>query len=60
MQYLEPIIGGIAAFTLGFLWYSALFGKVWQAETGITDEEAQKNLALTHGLFEIRIKQKFI
>lgn len=50
MQYLEPVIGGIAAFALGFLWYSALFGKVWQAETGITDEQAQQGLALTHGL----------
>jgi len=50
MEFLEPVIGGIAAFLLGFLWYTALFGKVWQAETGITDEEARKGIALTHGL----------
>lgn len=50
MAYLEPIIGGVAAFLLGFLWYTALFGKAWQAETGITDEEAQSNMARTHGL----------
>ncbi len=50
MQYLEPVIGGAAAFLLGFLWYSALFGKVWQAETGVTDEQAQKGVALTFGL----------
>ncbi len=50
MQFVEPIIGGIAAFLLGFLWYTTLFGKAWQAETGISDEEAQKDMARTHGL----------
>lgn len=50
MAYLEPVIGGIAAFALGFVWYSALFGKMWQAETGITDEQAQQNMAMTYGL----------
>ncbi len=50
MQYLEPIIGGAAAFLLGFLWYSALFGKVWQAETGVTDEQAQKSMVQSYKL----------
>ena len=50
MQYLEPVIGGVAAFLLGFLWYTALFGKQWQALTGISDEEAQKGMLMTHGL----------
>jgi hypothetical protein len=50
MAFLEPLIGGLAAFLLGFAWYTALFGKVWQGETGITDEEAQSGMALTHGL----------
>ena len=50
MTFLEPVIGGLAAFFLGFLWYTALFGKVWQAETGITDEEAQSGMLMTHGL----------
>ena len=50
MQFVEPIIGGLAAFALGALWYTKLFGKAWQAETGITDEEAQKNVLRTHGL----------
>lgn len=49
MQYLEILIAGIAAFLLGFAWYTALFGKMWQAETGITNEQAQQNMALTHG-----------
>jgi len=50
MAYLEPVIAAVAAFLLGFLWYTALFGKAWQAETGITDEQAGKGIALTHGL----------
>ena len=49
MQYLEVLIAAIAAFLLGFLWYTALFGKAWQAETGVTDEQAQKGIAVTHG-----------
>ncbi|PCJ66291.1 MAG: hypothetical protein COA58_05815 [Bacteroidetes bacterium] len=50
MQFLEPIIGGIAAFLVGFLWYTTLFGKQWQALTGMSDEDAKKDMARTHGL----------
>jgi hypothetical protein len=50
MAFLEPLIGGLAAFLLGFAWYTALFGKAWQGETGITDEDAKSGVALTHGL----------
>ena len=49
MQFVEPLIGGAAAFLLGFAWYTALFGKAWQAETGVTDEQAQSGMAITHG-----------
>ena len=50
MEFLEPILGGLTAFLLGFLWYTVLFGKLWQAETGVTEAEAQKGMWLTHGL----------
>jgi hypothetical protein len=50
MAYLEVLIGGLSAFLLGFGWYTALFGKAWQAETGVTDEQAKSGMALTHGL----------
>ena len=50
MAYVELLIAALAAFMLGFGWYTALFGKAWQAETGITDEEAQSDVARTHGL----------
>jgi len=50
MAYLEIPIAALAAFLLGFAWYTALFGKAWQKETGITDEEAQSGMAMTHGI----------
>ena len=50
MAYLEPVIGGIAAFMLGFAWYTVLFGKAWQTETGISEEDSQKDMLRTHGL----------
>ena len=50
MNYLEILIAAIAAFTLGAAWYTVLFGKYWKRQTGVTDEMARKNLALTHGL----------
>ncbi len=50
MAYLEIVLGSLAAFLLGFAWYTALFGKIWQRETGITDEQAQSGIAITHGL----------
>ncbi len=50
MAHLEVLIGALAAFMLGFLWYTALFGKEWQRLTGVTDEQAQSGMAITHGL----------
>ena len=50
MAYLEVLIAAVAAFLLGFAWYTVLFGKAWQAETGITSESAKSGAAMTHGL----------
>jgi len=50
MAYLELIIAAAAAFMLGFGWYTALFGKAWQAETGMSDEDAGKDMLRTHGI----------
>ena len=50
MAYLELLIAAVAAFLLGFAWYTVLFGKAWQAETGITDDQAKSGVALTYGL----------
>ncbi len=50
MAYLEIFIAAIAAFALGAAWYTVLFGKAWQAETGVTEEQAKSGVAMTHGL----------
>jgi len=50
MEYLEILIAAFVAFMLGFAWYTALFGKEWHRLTGVTDEEATSNMALTHGV----------
>jgi len=50
MQYLEILIAAFAAFMVGFGWYTALFGKEWQRLTGISDEDAASNMAVTHGI----------
>lgn len=50
MAYLELIIAAVAAFLLGFGWYTVIFGKAWQAETGVTDDQAKSGAALTYGL----------
>lgn len=52
INYLAVIGAGLAAWLLGALWYSPLlFGKSWQNETGLSDEEIQGgNMALTYGL----------
>ncbi len=50
MAFLEIFLAALAAFLLGFGWYTALFGKAWQAETGLTDEQANSNMGMIHGL----------
>ncbi len=49
-NYVAIIVAGIIAWVLGAVWYGPIFGKAWQQETGITDEEAQKgNMPLIFG-----------
>ncbi len=49
---LAVIAAALATFVLGGLWYSpALFGKAWQREAGVTDEQMRtSNKALIFGL----------
>ncbi|MFT4758785.1 MAG: hypothetical protein ACI9XO_000976 [Paraglaciecola sp.] len=61
MQFVEPLIGGVAAFILGALWYTKLFGKAWQAETGLSEEDTQKDMLRTHGLaFLMMVVMSFV
>jgi hypothetical protein len=52
VNYLAVVIAAIASFLLGGLWYSpALFGKVWQREAGLSDEQLKSgNMARIFGL----------
>jgi hypothetical protein len=40
INWLAALAAGVSSFVVGGLWYSpALFGKAWQRETGLTDEQ---------------------
>jgi hypothetical protein len=49
---LAVLAAAVATFVLGGLWYSpALFGKAWQREAGVTDEQMRtSNKAIIFGL----------
>lgn len=49
---LWPVLAGTAAFfAVGALWYGVLFGKIWQREAGLSDEQVQSgNPAVIFGL----------
>ncbi|ANQ48012.1 DUF1761 domain-containing protein [Flammeovirga sp. MY04] len=50
INFLAVFVAAIAAFILGAIWYSAIFGKAWQKELGFTDEYLQKaNMPLVFG-----------
>ena len=47
ISWIAVIVGAIASFLLGGLWYSpVLFGKAWQRETGLTDEQLKQGSML--------------
>ncbi|MDZ4306407.1 DUF1761 domain-containing protein [Allopontixanthobacter sp.] len=59
IDLLAVILGALAFFVVGMVWYGALFGKVWQREAGLTEEQmAGGNMAVIFGLcflFELLI-----
>jgi hypothetical protein len=52
VNHLAVLIAAVASFALGGLWYSpALFGRVWQREAGVSDEQMKNaNMLLIFGL----------
>ena len=52
VNYLAVIAAAVATFLLGGLWYSpALFGKAWQREAGVAEEQMKNaNMTLIFGL----------
>ena len=51
INWLAVVLGAVAFFAVGAIWYSFLFSKTWQAEVNLTDEQkASFNMPLTFGL----------
>ncbi len=52
VNFLAIVVAAVVAFILGGLWYSpVLFGKVWQREVGLSDEQLRRgNMASIFGL----------
>ena len=47
INYLAVIVSGLAAFALGSIWYTFLFGKSWQSMITLDADKAKKNMART-------------
>ncbi len=42
VNYIAVLVAAVSAFLVGGIWYAPfLFGKAWQAELGLTDEQLQ-------------------
>ncbi|HTU66329.1 MAG TPA: DUF1761 domain-containing protein [Steroidobacteraceae bacterium] len=52
INWLAVVVAAVASFALGGLWYSpVMFGKAWQREAGLTDEQLKSgNLVRIFGL----------
>ena len=42
LNWLAVVVSALSAFALGALWYGPLFGKAWQALSGITDDDIRQ------------------
>lgn len=52
IDWLAVVLGTVAFFVVGAVWYSLLFGKVWQREVGLSNEQLKSgvNMPLIFGL----------
>lgn len=50
VNWIAVALCAVSSLVLGGLWYSpALFARAWQSAAGLSDEEAQSNMALIFG-----------
>jgi hypothetical protein len=42
MNFIAILVAAVSTLLVGFVWYGPLFGKVWMAENGFTEEELKK------------------
>lgn len=45
VSLLATLVGALAGFALGGIWYGPLFGKAWMAEHGYTEAELSKDFS---------------
>ena len=52
INWLGVVLGTVAFFAVGAVWYSLLFGKLWQRELGLSDEQLKTgaNMPLIFGV----------
>lgn len=51
VNWVAVVLGAVAFFAVGAVWYSFLFKKAWQKESGMTDEKmAGSNMMMTFAL----------
>ena len=62
MNWIAVLGAALAGFVIGALWYGPLLGKVWQRESGLTDEAIKgANMARIFGLaFVLNLIASFI
>ena len=51
MNWLAGVVATLAFFAVGAIWYTALFGKIWQREVGLSEEQLAggRNMMLVMG-----------
>ena len=51
INWLGVVLGAVAFFAVGAIWYTVLFGKAWQSAVGLSDEQlkAGANMPLIFG-----------
>ena len=51
INWLGVVLGAVAFFAVGAVWYTALFGKIWQREVGLSEEQLKggANMPLIFG-----------
>jgi uncharacterized membrane protein len=51
INWLAVILSGLIPMAVGAIWYGPLLGKIWQRETGISDETIKgSNMAMIYGM----------
>ena len=51
INWLAVVLGAVAFFLVGVIWYGMVFGKAWQKAAGLSDEQLKRgNIGLIFGL----------